>query len=203
MTLKELKNEIMSKHTTFRIGGKADYFLIVDTKKELHDALKYANFKMIGNGSNLIISDKGYRGTFIKLGITFSRISYEKPFITIGASATITELLNYCRRLGLTGLEGLTGIPATIGGAIYMNAGYTKSISNAIIEVKGISSAGIDFCFNKSSCSFGYRDSIFQDNNIIITEVVLEVKKAKTYEVNKNIRRLLDRRKKTQPINFP
>ena len=83
----------MSKHTTFKIGGPADYFIIVETKEELRSILNYANYKIIGNGSNLIVSDKGYRGTIFKLGQAFGRISYEKPFITAGAAITITELL--------------------------------------------------------------------------------------------------------------
>ena len=193
----------MSKHTTFKIGGPADYFIIVETKEELRSILNYANYKIIGNGSNLIVSDKGYRGTIFKLGQAFGRISYEKPFITAGAAITITELLKYCRTLGLTGLEGMAGIPATIGGTIYMNAGYTRSIANSIVEVRGITSAGIDFRFNNISCYFGYRSSIFQKTNAIITEVILKVEQTKSFIVNSNIRKLLDQRKATQPIQFP
>jgi len=193
----------MSKHTTFKIGGPADYFIIVETKEELRSILNYANYKIIGNGSNLIVSDKGYRGTFIKLGLSFTRISYEKPYITIGAGATINELLSFCKRLGLTGLEGLAGIPATIGGAIYMNAGYTRSIANSVVEVRGLTLAGIDLRFKNNSCFFGYRSSIFQNTNTIILEAKLKVEQTKAYEVNKKIRQLLDKRNNTQPIEYP
>jgi len=201
--LKELKNEVMAKHTTFKIGGIADFFLVVDTKEELCNALKTVNHKMIGNGSNLIISDDGYRGAFIKLGKGFKNIKYNKGNLTVGAGVMISKLLVYCKKNGFTGLEGLSGIPATIGGAIYMNAGYTRSIANSVIEVRGITTQGIDFRFKNSNCLFGYRSSIFQKTNAVITDVILKVTKAKPLEVAKNINKLLARREKTQPINYP
>ena len=205
-----LKNEPMSKHTTFRIGGPADLFLKVETLDELKYAIEICNSKeipvtVIGNGSNVLVKDSGIRGVTIKLNFNELELK-ENNIIKAGSGVMLPKISNLAYENELTGFEFACGIPGSIGGAIRMNAGaHGKPISKVIYSTTYLdkSDLSIHTIDNKGN-EFGYRESLFSKNSnyiIISAEIKLEhgIKEDIKSVINENIKY----RKETQPINFP
>lgn len=193
--LKYLKNEKLSNHTTLRIGGPAKYFVVVKTLQDIKTALEYAqkrNLKIfiLGAGSNLLASDSGFDGLVINIK---------------GASGILLAgLLNYCAKSGLSGLEFLAGIPGSLGGAVYMNAGaYGKQIGDFISYVYAIDYNGRQYILNKRRCKFGYRKSVFQKKKLIITGAEFELQKGKPSSIKKSMKEIIAKRLKKQPYSLP
>ena len=218
----------LSNHTTFRIGGPARFFFTAKTKDDLIRAIAAAQknktrFFILGSGSNLLVSDRGYNGLVIKIQNTKYKIQNTKLFSEAGVN--LGDLVKLSLEKGLTGLEWAAGIPGTIGGAIRGNAGaFGKSISDTIkkVEVLEIKISRIrDFnhpnilknvgmisslskIFQKKDCKFGYRNSIFKQNkNLIILSAEIQLRKGDKKAIQKKIKKHLDWRRKNQPLNFP
>ena len=189
------KDEPLSKHTTFKVGGPARYFCIVKTLDDLRKAIKYAKIKklkvfILGAGSNILVSDLGFDG----LVINFKG----------AAGVKLQQFLNYCADKGLSGLEFLAGIPGTIGGAIYMNAGaYGKTISEFIDCVYAVNYNGKQHELNRKQCEFGYRKSVFQKKKLIITGAEFDLNKERSSVIKNAMKAIIKRRIKKQPYNMP
>jgi len=222
------KNISLKNYTTFKIGGKAKYFFVAKTKKDLIKAVVMAKklklpFFILGRGSNLLVSDEGYKGLIIKFQNPKSkiqikskrsptgrqgggRVGVQNPKIYVEAGAMLGELVNATAKAGLSGLEWIAGIPGTVGGAARGNAGaYGSSLADNIqeVEVYDVKKRKIKI-FKKKDCRFAYRDSIFKKNkNLIITFLTLKLKKGKKKEIQKKIKEYLNYKKEKQPLNYP
>jgi UDP-N-acetylmuramate dehydrogenase len=202
------KNILLKNQTTFRIGGAAKYFFEAKTKTELISAIKLAKkrklpFFILGGGSNLLVSDKGFNGLVIK--IRNSQFVIHNSKIITEAGVMLGKLLNTSVEKSLTGLEWVAGIPGTIGGAIRGNAGaFGKEMKDIIkkVEVFDVKELRIKN-YELGDCKFAYRDSIFKKNkNLIILSVVFKLKNEKQKNIQEKIKKYLNYRKKTQPLNF-
>ena len=203
--------EPMKKHTTFKIGGPAECLIQIEKKEELKQILEIANrnnipISVIGNGSNLLILDKGIKG--ITLMIKIEKIDMEPKKgtiqITVGAGEKLGKLAQIALKNEITGLEELSGIPGTIGGAIRMNAGaHGREMKDIIKEVKCVDYEGKEIKLVNEQLEFGYRNSIFKKEKYIITEAILELKKGKREEIKAKMEEYLAYRKEKQPIEYP
>lgn len=203
------KNISLKNYTFFRIGGPAKYFLKVEEKQDLIEAVKVAKdiklpFFILGAGSNLLISDKGFNGLVIKIGNKEYEIKDREIFVEAGMM--LGELLMALLKDELIGLEWASGIPGTIGGAIQGNAGsFGKSMKDNVkeVEVFDLKEQKIK-TFKNKDCRFDYRESVFKKNrNLIILSVKIQLKKGNKKEIEKRIKESLDYRKATQPLGFP
>ena len=201
-------DEPMKNHTTFKIGGKADLFIEVNTIDELQQAIDYAKEKnlkvtIIGNGSNILVTDKGIRGLVIKINIqTLEIIKHEdKTEIDVGAGYKLIILAQKLLQEELTGFEEFSGIPGSIGGAVFMNAGaYGKEMKDIIISTKCMYLDGNIFELSNKEQQFGYRDSIFNKNDYIILQTKLELKKGNKEQIKEKMDEYSRQRKAKQPI---
>lgn len=204
-------DEPMKKHTSFKIGGTADEFIKVKDKQELQEAIKYAKNKnlkitIIGNGSNLLVLDKGIRGLVIKIDIQKLEIERKEKYaiITVGSGyktmAFGVKMLNE----ELSGFEELSGVPGTIGGAIFMNAGaYGKEIKDIDISTVCMDYDGNIFELSNKEQEFEYRSSIFNKKDYIILETKLKLEYGNKEEIKKKMDEYLASRKEKQPIEYP
>lgn len=197
----------MSLHTTFRVGGAADFFYEPQDTESLKAVLEMARNEnipvtVIGNGSNLLVLDGGIRGLVVKLGKKFSRIDVDGVNITAESGALMSQVAMRAYDAGLGGLEFAQGIPGTIGGGLYMNAGaYGGELKDVVVEAEYIDGDEIK-TISKEDMMLGYRKSIFSRNNFVITSV-----RMKLYEDNKEtifakITDLKNRRVEKQPLEF-
>jgi len=181
--------------TTLRVGGLAKYFVSVKNPDELRQALSFAKSRklpifVLGGGSNLLISDHGFAGLVIKneiKGIKFTDQVDESVHVEVGAGEVWDDLVNLSTSRKLFGLENLSAIPGTVGGAIVQNAGaYGAELKDFVLSVSGfMSNTGKDFTFDNKDCQYRYRDSIFKKNKkYIITSVVLTLKKKGIANIN-------------------
>ena len=203
-----LLNELMKNHTTFRVGGPADIFVKVGTLEELEYILQIAKeqnvpITVIGNGSNTLFTDKGIRGIVIKLEFNEVTKLEDEKYI-VGAGVVLPRLAKIAMEDANTGLEFACGIPASIGGAIYMNCGaYNKQISDVIVEVTYLDEkCECKTISNKDAC-FSYRKSIFQEKNWIVISAKIQLKKGEKEEISNTMKKYLTSRGDTQPLNMP
>ena len=204
-----LENEPMSSHTTFRIGGPADMFVSVCSVSEVRELIREAKetltpFMVIGNGSNMLVSDKGIRGLVIHIGKDFSDISVRGNIITAQAGALMSKVANEALRAELTGFETLSGIPGSLGGGLFMNAGaYGGEIKNVVKSVTYIDEEGGIYTISNEECDFSYRHSIFSDGGKYILSAELELKKGDPSEIKASMDDYNKRRKDKQPLSMP
>ncbi|MDP3733412.1 MAG: UDP-N-acetylmuramate dehydrogenase [Candidatus Daviesbacteria bacterium] len=192
-----LDNYPLKNVTTLCIGGPAKKFVVVKSQSELLEALKHAkqnylNYLVIGEGSNLLVSDAGFDGLVIKNEITgISHIG-----CVIFSGTLLQELVDYTIGHGLSGLQKLAGIPGTVGGAVYGNAGaYGQSISDHITSVKVLNSDNLKIeQFNNSDCCFAYRDSIFKKTHDIILEVTFRLEVGDSQTLQQEAKDILSKR---------
>ncbi len=189
------QNIPLKNYTTFRIGGPAEFFVEVKNEEELLEALKYAKennleFFILGGGSNVLVSDKGYDGIVIKCQLTTYNLQLTTNTIEAGAGTPLTLLVNESVNNNLAGLEWAGGLPGTLGGAIRGNAGtFGKSMKNIIKSVKvyNLENQKIEK-FDNAKCKFKYRDSIFKrKSNLIILSAVLKFKKGEKEALKKKM----------------
>lgn len=201
-------NEPMKNHTTFKVGGPADIFVKINNINELKFTLEVAKQEsvpvtIIGNGSNVLVTDKGIRGICIKLNLN-NIIKENETQITAEAGVILPKLANFAYQEELTGLEFASGIPASIGGAVYMNSGaYNKQIGDLIITT-----TYIDENFNIQTIAnteqkFSYRNSIFQEKEWIILSSKIELTKGNKEAIKKLMDEYSLKRKSNQPLNKP
>ncbi|MEE0713239.1 MAG: UDP-N-acetylmuramate dehydrogenase, partial [Blautia sp.] len=202
-------HEPMKKHTTFRIGGPADYYLCPHSTEELQKILQICKenkmeFFVLGNGSNLLVSDKGYRGVVIQLWKNFSDIVTKEDTITVKAGALLSKVAAEALEEGLTGMEFASGIPGTIGGAVVMNAGaYGGEMKDIIKEVTVLTKEGDILTISKEEMNFGYRTSVVKEKGYVVISVVLQLKKGDRAEIRKVMDDLKERRVTKQPLDMP
>lgn len=204
------KDEPMSKHTTFKIGGNADVYIKVNNLSKLSTILKECanseiDYMLLGNGSNLLVSDEGIRGTVIRLDGDFRKITLvDETTVFCGAGATLARLCKFALSCGLSGLEFAWGIPGTVGGAVFMNAGaYDGEMKNIVHSVSDISPDGQIGRIEKQDLGFGYRTSVYRTNNRIITGVTLKLQKGNPEEIRSKMDDYMQRRSTKQPLEYP
>ena len=200
--------ESMACHTSFKIGGPADIFITVSSKQQLSALLKKCKelevpYMIIGKGSNLLVSDKGIEGAVISLsGIDFIRADGEK--IICGAGAALSEVCRAALDNSLSGLEFAYGIPGSVGGAIYMNAGaYGGQMSDVVISAECISRDGGTVCVGLSEMEFGYRTSLFRRSGLTVVSAEFSLKKADKAVIEEKMNDYISRRKSKQPLEYP
>ena len=202
--------EPMSKHTSFKIGGNADVYIKVNNLSKLSTILKECqasdvDYMILGNGSNLLVSDDGIRGVVIRLDGDFRKITLlDDTTIFCGAGATLAYLCKFALNCGLSGLEFAWGIPGTVGGAVFMNAGaYDGEMKDVVHSVSHISPSGEIGRTEKENLNFGYRTSVYRSNNMIITGVTLKLKKGNPDEIRAKMDDYMSRRSTKQPLEYP
>lgn len=202
------QNEPMRAHTTFKIGGEADIFIIPASPAALIYAVKKCNeleipYFILGNGSNLLVSDGGIEGAVISLS-GINGISSDGEKITCGAGAMLSSVCLKALSLSLTGLEFAYGIPGTAGGALYMNAGaYGGQMADVIESAECLTATGEIKTLKKEDMRLGYRSSVFKKGGLIIISLTLALKKGDKVEIKAEMDDLLNRRKQKQPLEYP
>ena len=203
-------NAPMKDHTTFKIGGAADVLIFPSSAEELSKIFKLINeFNLpcviLGNGSNVLVRDKGIRGAVVKFTEKFfGNIKCEGQRLTACAGAKLKDVSIFAAEHGLTGMEFACGIPGSIGGAIFMNAGaYDGEMKNAVASVKAVNRNGDLVEFSGSSLHLGYRHSIFQENGYAICEVELILQRGNVEEIKNKMSDLTQRRESKQPLDMP
>lgn len=197
-------NEPMSKHTTFKVGGNADIFALVDSVQKLEKILMLdKKITVIGNGSNILVKDSGIRGLVIKYIANDYKV--KGNYVIASSGITNAKLANILLKNELTGFEFAAGIPGTLGGAIVMNAGaYGKEIKDVIIETKYLSLETKEIKkINLEEHNFNYRKSIFQKLESIILESTLKLEKGNYEEINKKMEEYAKKRRISQPLELP
>lgn len=204
-----LVKEPLSRHTTFRIGGPADFLVQPESVAEVAAVLKVVReYKMdltiLGNGSNVLVLDNGIRGVVLKFDDHMGYIRHEGHTLIAGAGATFAEVAKYALTQEMTGLEFAIGIPGSIGGAVFMNAGaYDGEISCVIAAVTAVCPDGIIRRFNNKDIQFSYRHSVFQDNGCVICEIELELPRGKGAVIMQRMTELTTKRESKQPLELP
>lgn len=202
--------EPLAKHTTLRVGGPARVFVQPNDKEALIETVKLAreldiSFKVIGKGSNLLISDKTFEGVVIQTdkGLTYTVIS--DNLVTVGAGVSDVKLSREVAKIGLAGLEFLSGVPGTIAGAVFMNAGaYNKELKDVLLRVQILDENNELVWLEKSELELTYRTSIFQKRlDWIILEAVLELTHGDKDEILETIKSRKEKRMISQPLEVP
>lgn len=208
-------NEPMSKHTSFRVGGNADVYIIVQNKENLIEVLKIAKeynlpITIVGNGTNLLVKDNGIRGLVINYASSNFEIidsnKVDEYKIKVDSGVKNGVLAQFLLKNELTGFEFAAGIPGTIGGAIYMNAGaFGGEIANIVESVTYISLKDLKiYTLKNEQCEFAYRTSIFeQDEDKIILEAIFNFKKGKKEEIAQKMDEFRNKRLSSQPLDKP
>lgn len=202
-------NEDMSRHTTFRVGGPADYYV---TPKDTETAAKliwYLNrvgqeYFILGNGSNLLVGDKGYRGTVLRLEKGFNEINIDGTVLTAGAGALLSSAAHTAAEASLSGLEFAAGIPGSVGGAVTMNAGaYGGDMSQVFISADVISADGNIITLTDDEMKFGYRSSICRKELLTVISARLQLQQGSSQEIQQKMDELSEKRKARQPLEYP
>lgn len=207
--MKYLRNEPLKKHTSFKIGGPADYFCAPKSVEEVIEALQFSHehklpVAIIGAGTNLLALDKGFRGMAIKLAGGLNKITVQGNTAYAGAGVYIPLLLKTLLRKGLSGLEFMFGIPGTVGGALVMNAeAWGKEIGSAVVSADVIDGKGKAASLNRKNLRFGYRKSALQSGKWIVTGVIFKLKKDKPSNIRKRMEEYLRKRIAAQPLGIP
>ena len=202
-----LLDELMSLHTSFKVGGPADIFVKVYSVEEIKSVLKIVKENniplfVLGNGTNLLVKDEGFRG--IVLQVKLENINIDGNIVTVGSGVKNAILSKRLIDNSLTGFEFASGIPGTIGGAIKMNAGaYGSEMKNIVSSVTYLDYNGNVHVINNSECEFSYRHSKFFNEKGIILEVKLELKEGNKLEIENRVKELMIQRKEKQPLEYP
>ncbi|MBQ6153037.1 MAG: UDP-N-acetylmuramate dehydrogenase [Ruminococcus sp.] len=202
-------SEPMKAHTTFKIGGAADIYIVVNSLKELKvviEELKKSDvpYMILGKGSNLLVSDEGIEGAVVELSGDFKEISLEGYNITCGAGVTLSKLCTVALDHSLSGLEFAYGIPGSVGGAVYMNAGaYGGETKDVIKEVIFLDKSGEVVTYSSEQSQFSYRHSVFKENNGIILFAKYRLVKDDPAAIKERMDDFMDRRRTKQPLEFP
>lgn len=200
---------LMKEHTTFRIGGPADYYILVHSIKELTDTLALCDefdidYMLIGNGSNLLVCDEGLRKAVIRLGGDFKNISVSGNTVTCGAGATLARLCTFALSNSLSGLEFAYGIPGTVGGAVFMNAGaYGGEMKDVLLTVTHLTPSGVVETVLADTLSLSYRHSDYKLNNCIILSADFSLIPDKDSDIKARMDDFMNRRVTKQPLEFP
>lgn len=206
-----LFDEPLKNHCCFKIGGNAEVLVTPRKEAVLLSVLKYAHERSIplhilGNGSNVLISDDGLKGIVIKLMGGLTDIIYMGDgIIACGAGVSLSRLANFARDNSLTGLEFAYGIPGSVGGAVFMNAGaYNGEIKNVLMSVRSIDITGKNIREEKcEELDLSYRHSAFMDNGRIVTAAYFKLPEGNKDEISAKMEELINKRKTSQPLEYP
>ena len=204
-----LLEEPMKKHTTFRIGGPAKYYVMPQTKEQVKDIIECCKesdmpYYILGNGSNLLVSDKGYEGVVIQIFKNMNEILVEGNVIKAQAGALLSTVAARALDAGLTGFECLAGIPGTLGGACVMNAGaYGGEMKDVLEEVLVLTEEGEFLTLPKEELELGYRTSIIAKKNYIVLEAVMCLQEGDKEAIKARMDELKEQRVTKQPLEYP
>ena len=200
-------DEPMSRHTTFRVGGTADLYLTPDSIEQLISLIELfkqhkTEYYIIGNGSNILVGDRGIRGAVIEIGKEIGEISIDGDIITAEAGVLLSKLAAAAAKNGLSGLEFASGIPGSLGGAVYMNAGaYGGEMKDIVREVRYLDESGRVCTVSGAECDFAYRRSCFTDTDKIILSAKLKLTHDNPDEIRTRINELTAKRVAKQPVD--
>lgn len=204
-----LEAEPMSRHTTFRIGGPAELFVVPETVDEIAKIIavcreEAAPYFVLGNGSNLLVSDKGYRGVVVQLYRSFGQITLEGNEIHAQAGALLSGIAAVARDASLTGFEFAGGIPGTLGGAVVMNAGaYGGEMKDVLKEVTVLTPEGEILTLQADQLQMGYRTSVIKEAGYIVLEAVISLEKGDQEAIRSRMQELSGMRSSKQPLSYP
>lgn len=204
-----LTDEPMSRHTTFRTGGPADIYIEpsgVEELKQVLDICREENvaYTIIGNGSNLLVGDGGYRGVLISFGKPFAQVTIEGAQVRTGAGALLSAVAKQVLNASLTGFEFAAGIPGTIGGAVVMNAGaYGGELCQVLREATVLTPEGEVKTLPAEELELGYRTSCVQKNGYIVLEAVLQLQLGNADDIRAVMDDLASKRREKQPLEYP
>lgn len=204
-----LEREPMCRHTTFRVGGKAACFVRISSIGQLQKLIPYFEqiglpYFILGNGSNLLVSDDGYDGVILQVGDKFGRISTEGNHMEAQAGALLSAVARCALEHGLTGLEFASGIPGTIGGGVVMNAGaYGGEMKQVVTQVRVLGSGGEILTLDREAMEFGYRSSVIKNSRFTVLTVTLELACGDKKEIQARVEELARRRREKQPLEYP
>ncbi len=202
-------NESMSRHTTFRVGGKAACLIKVSNSDELSKLIHFLKesgreFFLLGNGSNLLVSDKGYDGIILKLTGEFEHIKVLGNRLICGAAVPLVKAARAAYEAGLTGMEFASGIPGTLGGAVVMNAGaYDGEMKNIVKEVTVLDWNGDELVLDNETMEFGYRTSIIKSRPFTVLSAVLQLQEGNAEQIKAKMDDFANRRREKQPLEYP
>ncbi len=204
-----LLEEPMKKHTTFRIGGAADYFVMPKNTEEVKGVLALCKeagipYYVLGNGSNLLVSDNGFRGVIIQLYKNMKDIQVHGTMIRAQVGALLSQIAAEALKHKLTGFEFAAGIPGTLGGAVVMNAGaYGGEMKDVLFEVTALTPEGEVKVLKKEELDLGYRTSVIGKKGYIALEAVLELQEGNEEDIRSTMDDLKERRTTKQPLEYP
>lgn len=204
-----LTDEPMKQHTTFKIGGPADYFLVPETGEEVGEIIKICRktdipYFILGNGSNLLVGDGGYRGAVIQVYRNMSAVTVEGTTITAQAGALLSAVAAAAKNASLTGFEFAGGIPGTVGGAAVMNAGaYGGEMKDVLVEVTVMDAEGKIFAIPAEKLELGYRTSVIKKAGYIVLEAKIRLKEGDQEAIRERMKELTIQRTTKQPLEYP
>lgn len=204
-----LFHEPMSKHTTFRVGGEAECFIMIRQEEELVKLILYLNqieeeYFILGNGSNLLVGDKGYRGVILKFDGPMEDVRAEGTLVRARAGALLPKVASVARDHGLSGMEFAAGIPGSIGGGVVMNAGaYGGEMKQIVVSVRGMNKDGQILTLDNDTMEFGYRTSAIKNRPIVVLEVTLQLTEGSPEEIGVKMEELASQRRSKQPLEYP
>jgi len=199
----------MSGRTTFKLGGEARYLLEPTSESELGAALEWVRERnlplfVMGRGSNLVVSDRGWNGAIICLGANFAGIEWTAEGATALAGTRLTEFVVQAVGRGLGGMEKLAGIPGTVGGAVSINAGaYGQEFGDRVVRVRSMTLEGIPRERNREECVFAYRHSAFRENGEIVVSATLDLTTENIHTLRTTVREIQKSRTDKQPLDLP
>lgn len=202
-------DEPMKRHTTFRIGGPADYFLLPSSPEEVKGIIEICKeeklpYFILGNGSNLLVSDTGYRGVIIQLYRNYGEITVEGNMIRANAGALLSQIAAAARNASLTGFEFAGGIPGTLGGAVVMNAGaYGGEMKDVLKEVTVMTGEGEIITLPAEKLEMGYRTSIVKTKGYLVLGAVITLEQGNQEMIKARMKELTEQRITKQPLEFP
>lgn len=204
-----VSNELMSAHTTFKVGGPAKYYVVPENAGQIRKCIELAKeyktgYTVIGNGSNLLVSDAGYDGMILAIGKNMRRTSVDGNRIFAEAGINLASVFNLARSNSLKGFEFASGIPGSLGGACYMNAGaYGREMKDVLVKVETLDDNGNLHTYEPGEMELGYRSSVFQKNKEIVISAVIELEHSNVREIMAVVGELSRRRIDKQPLEFP
>jgi len=202
-------HESMREHTTFRIGGPVDIFVLPGNIEDVKHTIDYAKdseipYRVVGNGSNLLVSDSGIRGIVIKMGKNMGDVEFDGEMVRAQAGILLPNLARLAAEHELSGLEYAVGIPGSLGGAVVMNAGSGgQDTSQVLTSVRVLNTKGEIANIGKDDSDFGYRDSRFKHSGEIVLAVELQLQHEESTVISKRMKSLMEQRRKTMPLKYP
>lgn len=203
-----LFDEPMCRHTTFRVGGEARCFVRISDREQLRQIIPYLEqveipFFILGNGSNLLVGDKGYQGVILQIGDRINQITVDGERMIVQAGALLSRIAKAALEKELTGFEFASGIPGTIGGGVVMNAGaYDGEMKQVVERVTVMGRQGEILELSGDEMEFGYRTSIIKNRPFIVLEVCLKLSQGNGGDIRAKMEELTRKRKEKQPLEF-